>query len=168
MVSTQPHGPLRQGDSDFAHFCFYRARHGVGGCRPCGPRLCSSIKFLRSITRRVLPAVACVVRRILAALFPYVNRRASFCAKIKPAMWAGLWRANMNLMEMKLIAARQEAACNSMFLAACEKLDAARKRQKEADRYVKRCSKEAFAAKVAMDKAVARAKLLDVSLYEKN
>ena len=39
LVSSQPHGPLPQGASDFACFCFCGTRHGAGGCRPCGPGL---------------------------------------------------------------------------------------------------------------------------------
>lgn len=42
LVSSRPHGPLPQGASDFACFCFCGTRHGAGGCRPCGPGLYSS------------------------------------------------------------------------------------------------------------------------------
>ena len=45
LVSSQPHGPLPQGASDFACFYFCGTRHGAGGCRPCGPGLYSSSKL---------------------------------------------------------------------------------------------------------------------------
>ena len=48
LVSSQPHGPLPQGASDFACFCFCGTRHGAGGCRPCGPGLYSFNRLLRS------------------------------------------------------------------------------------------------------------------------
>lgn len=46
--------------------------------------------------------------------------------KIKPGDVPGYRRTKMDLMEMRLGAARSEAACNAKVLAAYEKLDAAK------------------------------------------
>ena len=61
LVSSQPHGPLPQGASDFACFYFCGTRHGAGGCRPCGPGLYSSSELCRSggLVRRSKDRLLC-------------------------------------------------------------------------------------------------------------
>lgn len=73
----------------------------------------------------------------------------------------------MNLMEMRLTAARCEAACNAQLLAALEKHSAAKAALRQARRYAKQCKTEAISAMAEMDRAEARAKKFGVSVRGK-
>ena len=88
--------------------------------------------------------------------------------KIKPGDVPGYRRAKMDLMEMRLGAARSEASCNAKVLAAHEKFDAAKTALKQAKRYAKLCKKEVVEANSDMEKATATARAIGVSLTEKS